>query len=76
VIGAVVTSSVHGSFKSGFPVASHSGWWITFGCAVVILALGILTTGAWARASAARTAARFTSEAREGADSFPSEVRA
>jgi EmrB/QacA subfamily drug resistance transporter len=76
VIGAVVTSSVHGAFRSGFATASHVGWWITFGCALAVLGLGILTTGAWARRSAARAATLFEPGERQEAGPAPSEVKA
>jgi EmrB/QacA subfamily drug resistance transporter len=62
VIGSVVTSSVHGSLHSGLPAASHVGWWIIVGCGVVVLLLGVLTTGHWARGTAARTAERLRDE--------------
>jgi hypothetical protein len=41
---------------SGFAAASHAGWWIVFGCGLAVLALGLLTTGRWARGTAERTA--------------------
>jgi EmrB/QacA subfamily drug resistance transporter len=57
VIGAAVVSGVRGPQVSGFAAASHAGWWIVFGCALAVLALGLLTTGRWARGTAERTAA-------------------
>jgi EmrB/QacA subfamily drug resistance transporter len=57
VIGAAVVSGVRGTQVSGFAAASHAGWWIVFGCALAVLALGLLTTGRWARGTAERTAA-------------------
>jgi len=60
VIGSVVTSAVHGS--TTFTEASHTGWWITVGCGLAVLLLGILTTGGWARGTAARNAARLIPE--------------
>ncbi|MEZ0094146.1 MFS transporter [Streptacidiphilus sp. EB129] len=62
VIGSVVTSSVHGPLGAGFAEASHIGWWIAVGCGLAVLLLGILTTGAWAKGTAARTAARLAPE--------------
>jgi EmrB/QacA subfamily drug resistance transporter len=53
VIGAAVVSGVHGSTAGGFAAASHVGWWIVFGCGLGVLALGLLTTGRWARGTAA-----------------------
>ncbi|MFC1403299.1 MULTISPECIES: MFS transporter [Streptacidiphilus] len=64
VIVSVVTSSVHGSAgAAAFTSASHIGWWITVGCGLAVLVLGVLTTGAWARGTAARNAARLSEPA-------------
>ncbi|WP_370130554.1 MFS transporter [Streptacidiphilus sp. EB103A] len=64
VIVSVVTSSVHGSAgAAAFTEASHVGWWITVGCGLAVLVLGVLTTGAWARGTAARNAARLSGPA-------------
>jgi EmrB/QacA subfamily drug resistance transporter len=62
VIGSVVTSAIHGPFRTGFAQASHAGWWITVGCGLAVLVLGIVTTGAWAKETAARSAARLIPE--------------
>ena len=53
VIGAAVVSGIHGPTATGFTAASHVGWWIVFGCGLGVLALGLLTTGRWARQTAA-----------------------
>ncbi|WP_370091584.1 MFS transporter [Streptacidiphilus sp. MAP12-20] len=58
VIGSVVTSAVVGSFRIGFAQASHIGWWIVLGCAIAVVVLGVATTGAWARGTAARVFAQ------------------
>ncbi|HVV08523.1 MFS transporter [Amycolatopsis sp.] len=58
VLGAVVTSRVHGSVAAGFAQASHVAWWIMVGCGCAVVLLGFATTGPWAR----RTAARFVQE--------------
>ncbi|WP_345566205.1 MFS transporter [Nonomuraea rosea] len=59
VIGSLVTSAVAGPFATGFPAASHVGWWIIAACGLAIVLLGILTTTGRARRSAARTAERL-----------------
>jgi EmrB/QacA subfamily drug resistance transporter len=56
IAGSVVAA---GALHTGFSEASRTGWWIISGCGVVVLALGILTTGRWARRTAERTAARL-----------------
>jgi EmrB/QacA subfamily drug resistance transporter len=60
ITGSVVISSVHGSLRSGFPAASHPAWWLITAYGLGVLGLGIMTTGRWARATAARTAERLT----------------
>jgi EmrB/QacA subfamily drug resistance transporter len=59
VIGSLAMSAVHGPLRTGFPSASHVGWWVVVGCGAAILLLGILTTGRWARRTAERTAERL-----------------
>jgi len=56
-----VTSALVGSFAHGFAAASHVGWWIITGCCLLVLAVGMLTSGRWARATADRTAGRLMS---------------
>ncbi|OIV37684.1 MFS transporter [Mangrovactinospora gilvigrisea] len=57
VIGAVMA----GAFTAGratptFTADSRTAWWIIAGCGLAVLALGTITTGRWARATAARAA--------------------
>jgi EmrB/QacA subfamily drug resistance transporter len=61
VVGSVVASALHGPMRLGFTQASHVGWWVIAGCGVAVLLIGLLTSGRWARATAARTAERITS---------------
>jgi EmrB/QacA subfamily drug resistance transporter len=49
VVGVAATSGIaHMSLHEGLAVGSHPGWWIVFGCSVVVLLLGFLTTTRWA----------------------------
>jgi len=41
------------------------GWWIITGCGLVVLIVGLVTSGRWARQTAARTADRLMSEEEE-----------
>ncbi len=60
VIGSVVVSALAGGeLRAGFAPASHAGWWVIVACGALVLTLGVLTTGAWARRTAERVAARF-----------------
>ena len=54
--GSAVTSALHGSLRTGFVSASHAGWLIIAGCGVIVFLAGVITTGRWAQATAARTA--------------------
>jgi EmrB/QacA subfamily drug resistance transporter len=59
VLGSVVTTRVVGSFATGFASASHLGWWIMAACGAAVFALGLLTTGRWARRTATVAAGGF-----------------
>jgi EmrB/QacA subfamily drug resistance transporter len=59
VIGSVVVSAMAGPIKTSFVPASHAGWWVITGCGVSVLTLGVITTGPWARHTAALVAAEF-----------------
>jgi EmrB/QacA subfamily drug resistance transporter len=60
--GSAVTSALHGSLRTGFVSASHAGWLIIAGCGVIVFLAGVITTGRWAQATAARTAGRLMSD--------------
>ncbi|MEW2046547.1 MFS transporter [Streptomyces sp. NPDC005476] len=60
VIGAVLAAGVGASsYRDTFASASVPGWWILTGCGAVVLVLGAVTTGPWARRTAKRTAQRL-----------------
>jgi hypothetical protein len=62
VVGSAVSSVMVGPMRTGFTTASHVGWWIITGCGLVVLIVGVVTSGRWARQTAARTADRLMSE--------------
>jgi EmrB/QacA subfamily drug resistance transporter len=62
VVGSAVTSALHGPLRTGFTQASHVGWWIVTGCSAAVLLIGLLTTGRWALATAARNAERIMAD--------------
>ncbi|MFD3929398.1 MFS transporter [Streptomyces sp. NPDC058614] len=69
VIGAVLASGVTTTaYKATFVSAASPAWWIIAGCGLAVLFLGALTTGRWARRTAAETAARLEPEASETRD--------
>ncbi len=55
LVGAVAAAGV-GAVGPGFVQASHAGWWIVTGCGAAVLVLGLISTTAWANASAQRIA--------------------
>ena len=69
VVGAVLASGVgSSSYKAAFVSAARPGWWILTACGVLVLALGAVTSGRWARGTAERTAEQLESaEVKEGA---------
>ncbi|OQR61365.1 MFS transporter [Streptomyces maremycinicus] len=69
VIGAVLAAGVNTArYRDTFVSAALPGWWILAGCGAVVLVLGAVTTGPWARRTAERTARRLESpEVREAA---------
>ena len=71
-MGSMLSANLHGAMRTGFVPASQLGWWIVAACGAIILVLGIITTGRWARRTAARTAARL--EATGGTSLVRSEV--
>jgi EmrB/QacA subfamily drug resistance transporter len=62
VVGSAVISVMAGPLRTSFAAASHVGWWIITGCSLLVLVIGLLSTGRWARQTAARTADRLMSD--------------
>lgn len=63
VLGAVLAAGVgSSSYADTFVTASRPGWWILAGCGAAVLAVGALTSGAWARGTAERAARRLKTE--------------
>ncbi|TCN39747.1 EmrB/QacA subfamily drug resistance transporter [Kribbella orskensis] len=57
IVGTVLTARLVGSLETGFVSAARLGWFIIAGCGVLVLALGVITTGRWARSTAEAVAA-------------------
>lgn len=66
VLGAVLAAGVSGSsyasYADTFVSASRPGWWVLAACGAVVLTLGVVTTGVWARGTAERAARRLEGE--------------
>ena len=69
-VGVAVTGAIIASGSAGIAVASHAAWAVVAGCGVMVILLGIVSTGRWALATAERNGARLaagTGLAPEGA---------
>ncbi|MBY8887857.1 MFS transporter [Streptomyces sp. PTM05] len=62
VIGAVMAAGVTGGYGQQFTDSSRTAWWIIAGCGAVVLLVGTITSGRWARGTAERTADRLQTE--------------
>jgi len=63
ILGSLVLGRIGaGDFHQRFASASHAGWWLIAVLGLVVLVLGALTSGRWARGTAERTAERLVSE--------------
>ncbi|PSM43362.1 MFS transporter [Streptomyces dioscori] len=61
VIGAVLASGVGtSSYRAAFVSAARPAWWIIAACGLSVLVVGAVSSGRWARGTAARTAARLS----------------
>jgi MFS family permease len=58
VIGALCGGTA-GVIDKSFAASTHVGWWLISVFAILILAVGLLTTGSWAKRTARRTAEAF-----------------
>ncbi len=62
VIGAISGGTISGAIGPGFAAATHAGWWICAGLAVLVVVTAVATTGPWAEETARRTAERMREE--------------
>ncbi len=63
LIGSILGTAAGTAAGQGLAGASHPAWWVIGGCGGSVLALGTLSTGAWARRTARRAAAELDDEA-------------
>ncbi|MFI9745847.1 MFS transporter [Streptomyces sp. NPDC052494] len=63
VVGAVLAAGMSaGTAPGAFEAAARPGYWIVTGCGAAVLVVGALTSGAWARRTAERTARSLAAE--------------
>ncbi|MEU9408225.1 MFS transporter [Streptomyces sp. NPDC048281] len=70
-IGVAVAGSIVANSHSGFIQSSHAAWVVIGGCGLAVLALGIISTGSWARDVAARNGRRLTDRADDRSEYRP-----
>ena len=69
-LGVAVTGAIIAAGSAGFVQASHAAWAVLAGCGVMVVLLGMVSTGGWALATAERNGARLAtgmSPAQKGA---------
>src|SRR5205807_5591150 len=53
IVGAIAVPAVGAATAhAGFAAASHPGWWLLTGCGLGVVALGLISTSAWAMRTA------------------------
>jgi EmrB/QacA subfamily drug resistance transporter len=58
-VGVAVTGAIIAGDAAGFVPAGHAAWGVVAGCGVMIVLLGLLSTGRWAHVTAERNGARL-----------------
>jgi MFS family permease len=53
IAGTVLAARLVGPLESGFVSAARLYWYLIVGCGLLVLTIGLITTGAWARHTAA-----------------------
>jgi EmrB/QacA subfamily drug resistance transporter len=61
-VGVAVTGAIIASSSAGFVHASHAAWSVVAGCGVMVVLLGMVSTGRWALATAERNGARLATD--------------
>jgi MFS family permease len=62
VAGSIVGTAVASGAGAALAGASHPAWWLIAACGGLVAALGLLTTGRWARATARRASEQLRDE--------------
>jgi EmrB/QacA subfamily drug resistance transporter len=61
-LGVAVTGAIIAASSAGFVHASHAAWAVLAGCGVMVVLLGIVSTGPWALATAERNGVRLATD--------------
>ncbi len=58
-LGVAVTGAIIAASSAGFVHASHAAWTVLAGCGVMVILLGMVSTGRWALGTAERNGPRL-----------------
>jgi EmrB/QacA subfamily drug resistance transporter len=61
-VGVAVTGAIIATSSAGLVHASHAAWAVLAGCGVMVMLLGMVSTGRWALATAERNGARLATD--------------
>jgi EmrB/QacA subfamily drug resistance transporter len=61
-LGVAVTGAIIAGSAARFVHASHAAWTVVAGCGVMVIVLGVVSTGRWALATAERNGARLATD--------------
>jgi EmrB/QacA subfamily drug resistance transporter len=61
-LGVAVTGVIIATSSAGFVSASHAAWAMVAGCGVMVIVLGMVSTGRWALVTAERNGARLATD--------------
>jgi EmrB/QacA subfamily drug resistance transporter len=61
-LGVAVTGVIIAASSAGFVHASHAAWAVVAGCGVMVMLLGMVSTGRWALGTAERNGARLATD--------------
>ena len=61
-LGVAVTGAIIAGSAARFVPARHAAWAVVAGCGVMVIVLGVVSTGRWALATAERNGARLATD--------------
>jgi EmrB/QacA subfamily drug resistance transporter len=64
-MGVAITGTLVTTAGAGLTIVSHAAWAVLVGCGVLVLLLGVVSTGRWAQQTAARNGERLAEEEKD-----------
>ncbi|NNN13839.1 MAG: MFS transporter [Acidimicrobiaceae bacterium] len=65
-LGVAVTGAIIAGSSAGFVISSHAAWAVVASCGVMVVLLGLVSTGRWALSTAERNGARLATDISPG----------